>query len=153
MRMGESGIGGGSINGLLEPALDAWSVHWFVRAWLDPAPGWADRVAVAAECNVPPVVPAKVPRMRVVPVFNGRGEVKQYYTQSGRRAYMCPVAYIGTPAAEIEAYRIGHHLFLAMLDRMVQLGLSEWIVTKRGLTECGESLTRGSILNELRPVA
>lgn len=154
LRMGETGIGGGTINGLLESHLDALRVDAFVGDWMTPLKGGRDWIAAAAERGRPPVLPERLPRLRAGPEINGKGKVVEFYPLSGRReAYLCPVVWEGWSDAEIEAYRQRHVLFLALLPALAGLALEKWRVTERGLTAGGESLTSDRILSAVRPGA
>jgi hypothetical protein len=149
-----SGIGGGTINGRLESHEDALAVDAKVEGWFQGvAPGGRDMVAAWSERGTPPPLPATLPLLHPIPVLKADGDIRMEYHPVNRRAYLCLLDWVGYSAAEIAAYELRHRLFLALLDILPGLKLSKWKVSGRGLTDCGESLTRNPTIRALRPEA
>jgi len=136
MRVGETGIGGGTINGLLEAHPDAWAIDNLVANWFDEWPDWRQGVALYAESRRPPPAVEHLPRQRIVgPKLNGKGNPVQLYRDFGAKdhPYLCPLEIDeGYTAAQVEWHRQFLLLFKAMLDVMEGLKLERWRVRGRG---------------------
>lgn len=148
--LGRECVSTGLINGWYEPHRDARLIHAKLQDWFDHDPGQGIAVMSYAERRqlVPPSI--TVPRVRVVPQLDRNGNVLiQRHRAPGRGrviAEYCLLDYEGTDAriaeqreaAWVEFYR----MFIAFLDVMPGFPLTRWKITKRGLTNVEESLTR-----------
>lgn len=148
--LGRECVSGGLINGWYEPHRDARLIHAKLEEWFSHNPGQGITVMSHAERrkHVPPKI--TVPRVRVVPQLDRNGDVLiQRHRAPGRGrviAEYCLLDYKGTDARVAEqreaAWGEFHRMFVAFLDVMPGFPLTRWKVTKRGLTNVEESLTR-----------
>lgn len=136
MRLAETGIGGGAINGLLEAHPDAWAIDNLVANWFDEWPEWRNGVAVYAERRAAPPSIDRLPRLRVVgPARTAKGNPVHLYRDFGAKdhPYLCPLEIQeGFTDREIERHRQFLMLFEAMLDVMKGLRLAKWKIIARG---------------------
>jgi hypothetical protein len=153
-RYGETGLGRGSINALLLPHEDALGVDGFVSAWMnhEALRGGREYVAYWAAKGTPPPHPDTLPREHLVPLlkFNGKPEV--LYHSVTKRPWLCLLKLDGLSKKEIDRQYVLHRNMLAMCDSMLGKHWGKWKVSQRGLTACGESLTRGHMMYALRLV-
>lgn len=129
MRVGETGIGGGAINGLLEAHPDAWAIDNLVANWFDEWPEWRNGVAVYAESRRLPPSVEQLPRFKVDgPKLNAKNNpVVLYSARGGRSAYLCPLEVSeGATQADIDRHAAFLAMFNAMLDIMPGLKLEKW---------------------------
>lgn len=133
----------------LEVHEDAFAIDALVMAWFDHDGLRRDELARYAERRTPPPRQLDLQPLRCGPVYRANGAIKLEYPPRGRQVpYLCYVDYEGLPphVVELKQRRQAelHGLFLALLDVMAGLRLSKWKILGRGLTDGGESLTRGS---------
>jgi hypothetical protein len=127
MQRAETGIGGGTINGVLEAHEDAIHIDAKLQAWCDRDARLYVAIATAGE-NMRPVPSSdQVPRLRVLPVYRANGQVKMEYRLTGEhRPYLCLVQYEGYSEAEVERVRHVHSMFDSFLRIMPGFNLSKW---------------------------
>lgn len=136
MRVGETGVGRGAINGLLDAHPDAWAIDNLVANWFDDWPEWRNGVAVYAEGRRPPPTVERLPRLRIVgPQLTAKGNPVQLYRDYGAKdhPYLCPLEIEeGCTQRDVERHRQFLALFEAMLDVMSGLKLERWKIVGRG---------------------
>lgn len=136
MRVGETGIGGGAINGLLEAHPDAWAIDNLVANWFDEWPEWRNGVAFYAESRRLPPALEQLPRFRIEgPRLTAKGNPVQLYRDFGAKdhPYLCPLEIQeGYDDAQIERHRQFLVMFDAMLDVMKGLKLEMWRIVSAG---------------------
>ena len=135
MRIGETGIGRGTINGLLDAHPDACAIDNLVANWFDEWPMWRQGVAVYAEKRMfPPSADLMQTFTIVGPVLNAKGRPKEIWHTVGRKdhPYLCPLEVEGFPREEIERHRQFMALFDAMLEVMMGLKLTRWRIVSKG---------------------
>lgn len=148
--LGRECVSTGLINGWYEPHKDARLIHAKLQDWFAHDPGQGITVMSHAERRklVPPTI--TVPRVRVVPQLDRNGNVLIQRHRAHRKDRVvteyCVIDYEGTNALVAEAREARwvefYRMFMAFLDVMPGFPLTKWKVTKRGLTNVGESLTR-----------
>lgn len=127
MRRGETGIGGGVINGFLEAHEDAIAIDGKLQAWCDKDDRLYMAIASAAESMRPVPTADQVPRLRVLPILRANGAVKMEYRLGGdHRPYFCLVQYEGYSEAEVERVRHVHSMFDGFLRIMPGFALCKW---------------------------
>lgn len=130
MQRAETGIGGGTINGVLEAHEDAIHIDAKLQAWCDRDARLYDAVATAGEKMRPVPAACDVPRLRVVPVLKANGTVKmEYPVMDAKRPYFCLVQYDGYSETEIERVAYVRRMFDGFLRIMHGFTLSKWKVT------------------------
>lgn len=135
MRLGETGIGGGAIHGLLEAHQDAFAIDALVAAWFEEWPEWRNGVAVYAERRRLPPRPEDLPRFAIVgPERNAKGNPREIWNANGRKDYpfLCPLEVAGWHPAEIEKHAQFIVLFDELLVVMKGLKLDKWVITSTG---------------------
>lgn len=135
MRVGETGIGRGTINGLLEAHPDAWAIDNLVGNWFDEWPEWRNGVAIYAESRRPPPAPEQLPRLRIVgPLMTTKGNPVHLYRDWGAKdhPFLCPLEIEeGCTEAQVQRHIQFLALFEAMLDVMKGLKLDKWKIVAR----------------------
>ena len=135
MRVGETGIGRGSINGVLDVHEDAIQIDGLVARWFDQWPAWRNMVAVYAERKSPPPRLEQLRPLRVVgPARDDRGKPLFMWDTFGRRdnPIACVVRFEGCTPQQVKAHAEFLALFEAMMDRMVEMTFKKWKVVSRG---------------------
>lgn len=134
IRVGETGIGGGAINGLLEAHPDAWAIDNLVANWFDEWPEWRHGVAVYAEKRRPPPAAEQLTTFRICgPKYSAKGHpVVLYNDRGGRSAYLCVLdVEEGATEADVERHRAFLAMFSALLEIMQGLKLERWKISGR----------------------
>ncbi|MEN6306025.1 MAG: hypothetical protein ABFD96_25090 [Armatimonadia bacterium] len=136
MRLGETGIGSGTINGMLEAHPDAWAIDNLVANWFDEWPEWRNGVAVYAEARKLPPRLHQLQRFQILgPQRTAKGNPIQLYRDFGAKdhPYLCPLEIEdGCTEADVERHRQFLALFEALLDVMAGLKLERWKIVGRG---------------------
>lgn len=135
MRVGETGIGRGTINGLLDAHPDAWAIDNLVANWFDEWPHWRNGVAVYAESRRPPPRAEELQPFTIVgPELNAKNRPREIWHTFGRKdyPYLCPLVVEGWPREDIERHRQFIVLFDAMLEVMKGLNLTKWRIVEKG---------------------
>lgn len=136
MRMGETGIGRGAINGMLEAHPDSWAIDNLVANWFEEWPEWRNGVAVYAESRRPPPQAQRLPRFRILgPHLTAKGNPVHIYRDWGAKdhPFLCPLDIEeGYTVKMIQRHIEFLALFEAMLDVMTGLKLEKWKIIGRG---------------------
>ena len=151
-RFGETGIGGGAINGWLAAHEDALTVDAFVWEWLERSPTRYLYVARAAE-KARPICPAEaLPAWRAVPRCRDNGRPELIYPLTGRHEPIgCLIDFEGVPPEARQRHHELHCLFLAMLAALAGRRFTRWRVTGPGLDSAGRIIDKGANDHALRP--
>lgn len=135
VRVGETGIGGGTINGLLDAHPDAWAIDNLVANWFDEWPEWRIGVEVYAEKRQLPPSVDRLPRLRIAgPKRNAKGNpIVLYNDRGGRSAYLCLLEIEeGCTGADVQRHAAFLEMFKAMLEVMAGLKLQRWKIVGTG---------------------
>lgn len=127
MMRAETGIGGGTINGLLEAHEDAITIDAKLQLWCGADAQLYRAIAEAAERARPVPVADEVPRLRIVPVLRANGDIRMEYPLSGsHKPYLCLVQYEGYTADQVERVRVVRSMFEGFLGIMPGFTLTKW---------------------------
>lgn len=147
--LGRERISGGLINGWYEPHPDAHTIHAKLCDWFVHDSHGLCQVMAYAERRKQLPHEITLPRVKVVPRYDRQGNVlierRRAHRQGRVVTEYCVVDYEGIDPRQADrreqAWRDMYAMFLAFLDVMKGFELTRWKITRRGLTDVGESLT------------